>query len=248
MMKKYWNLSIQMIFQNPFASLNPRMTLAQTLNESVRFHYPNLSADAVDDKVDTVLLSVGLAQSQKKRYPHEFSGGQQQRISIARALVIEPHFLIADEPVSALDISVQAQVLNVLKDIHQQRRLTIFFISHDLSVVRYFASDVGVLFLGALCEIAPKQMLFDNPLHPYSRALLDATPKILGGQTSNSKAPITLNSPQKSEDGSAVGCPLVWRCPFAKEVCHQQTPQLKAADNANHLVACHGIDENWIHE
>ncbi|MBL4906014.1 MAG: ATP-binding cassette domain-containing protein, partial [Sneathiella sp.] len=171
---------MQMIFQNPYASLNPRMTVSQTLEEPLLIHAPHLSKGEMKDKVEQVMLSVGNDPAWGERYPHEFSGGQRQRISIARALMLDPEFVVADEPISALDVSIQAQVLNVMMDAQEARDLTYLFITHDLSVVEHFGSKVAVMYLGTVCELAETGTLFATPRHPYTQALLSAIPKIDG--------------------------------------------------------------------
>ncbi len=232
---------MQMIFQNPYASLNPRMTVRQTLEEPVRFHHPSFSGDDVRTQVAEVMKSVGVDPSWAERFPHEFSGGQRQRISIARALTMNPEFIVADEPISALDVSIQAQVLNLLMDAQQQRGLTYLFITHDLSVVEHFGSRVAVMYLGTLCELAETRRLFASPRHPYTQALLSAIPRLdrkdSGHIRLKGEVPTPINLP--------TGCVFHKRCPHAKQRCEQEIPSPLPVDEGT-LVACHGIEEGWI--
>ncbi|APG49002.1 ABC transporter ATP-binding protein [Phaeobacter porticola] len=232
---------MQMIFQNPYASLNPRMTIQQALEEPVRHHNPRMSRGEVRDKVAEVMQSVGVDPSWSSRYPHEFSGGQRQRIAIARALTVDPEFIIADEPISALDVSIQAQVLNLMLEAKDQRGLTYFFITHDLSVVEHFGTRVAVLYLGTLCELADTRTLFENPKHPYTRALLSAVPKLNddgpGHIRLQGEIPTPINLP--------LGCPFQSRCAFANARCREVRPRpLQQADGST--VACHAVEENRL--
>jgi len=231
---------MQMIFQNPYASLNPRMTITQTLEEPIKFHQPQLSRPEMLDKVAEVMQSVGVDPSWGVRFPHEFSGGQRQRISIARALIVDPEFIVADEPISALDVSIQAQVLNLLMDAQQQRGLTYLFITHDLSVVEHFGTRVAVMYLGTICEIAPTQQLFGKPKHPYTQALLSAIPNL------EDKKPdfIRLQGEVPTPVNLPTGCVFNGRCPHANERCRQQVPELTLTDTT--LVACHGVEEGRL--
>ncbi len=169
---------MQMIFQDPYASLNPRMMIRQTLEEPIRFHRRDISGNEVRERVAAVMEQVGVDPRWMTRYPHEFSGGQRQRISIARALMVDPGFVVADEPISALDVSIQAQILNLLMDAQEERGLTYLFITHDLSVVEHISTRVAVMYLGSLCEVAETRTLFTSPRHPYTRALLSAIPRV----------------------------------------------------------------------
>ena len=202
--------SLQIVFQNPYASLNPRMTLVQTLEEPVRHHNPEMSRAEVVDRVAQVMLSVGVDPNWMKRYPHEFSGGQRQRIAIARALTVDPEFIVADEPISALDVSIQAQVLNLMLEAKEARGLTYLFITHDLSVVEHFGTKVVVLYLGSVCEIADTRTLFAAPKHPYTRALLSAVPQLKDDKPNHirlkGEIPTPINLP--------AGCPFASRCSF----------------------------------
>lgn len=232
---------MQMIFQNPYASLNPRMTIQQALEEPVRHHNPSLSRSAVRDKVADVMRSVGIDPSWSKRYPHEFSGGQRQRIAIARALTVDPEFIIADEPISALDVSIQAQVLNLMLEAKEQRGLTYLFITHDLSVVQHFGTRVVVLYLGSICELADTATLFSNPKHPYTRALLSAVPQLNDDKPNHirlkGEIPTPINLPQ--------GCPFQSRCAYANERCRVEQPR-PLQQSGGGMVACHAVEEDRI--
>ena len=232
---------MQMIFQNPYASLNPRMTINETLSEPVSFHNPSWNKGEVRDKVHEVMFSVGVDPSWGVRFPHECSGGQRQRISIARALAVDPEFIVADEPISALDVSIQAQVLNLMMDAQEQRDLTYMFITHDLSVVEHFGSRVAVMYLGTLCELATSEQLFDSPRHPYTKALLSAIPKLQDDRPNHIKlqgeVPTPVNLP--------TGCVFHGRCPHADKRCQEEIPKLIATDSGSQ-VACHAIEEGRI--
>ncbi|MDE9450348.1 ATP-binding cassette domain-containing protein [Aliiroseovarius sp. Z3] len=234
---------IQMIFQNPYASLNPRMTIRQALEEPVKHHFPSFSAAEVRDKVTEVMMSVGVDPSWAKRYPHEFSGGQRQRIAIARALTVDPEFIIADEPISALDVSIQAQVLNLMLEAKESRGLTYLFITHDLSVVEHFGTRVAVLYLGAVCEVADTATLFSNPKHPYTRALLSAVPQLKDDRPNHirlkGEIPTPINMPQ--------GCPFQSRCAFANNRCRSEPPKAIHQPDGS-LVACHAVEEHRLDE
>ncbi len=232
---------MQMIFQNPYASLNPRMTIQQTLEEPVKYHNPALSQGEIADKVTEVMQSVGVDPSWSRRYPHEFSGGQRQRIAIARALTVDPEFIIADEPISALDVSIQAQVLNLMLEAKDQRGLTYLFITHDLSVVQHFGTRVVVLYLGSICELADTATLFENPKHPYTRALLSAIPQLKDDKPNHirlrGEIPTPINLPQ--------GCPFQSRCAYANDRCGAEQPRpLQQPDGS--MVACHAVEENRL--
>lgn len=232
---------MQMIFQNPYASLNPRMTIRQALEEPVRYHNPGMARSEVHDKVADVMQSVGVEPSWSGRYPHEFSGGQRQRIAIARALTVDPEFIIADEPISALDVSIQAQVLNLMLEAKEQRGLTYLFITHDLSVVQHFGTRVAVLYLGTVCELADTATLFQNPRHPYTKALLSAVPQLKDDRPNHirlrGEIPTPINLPQ--------GCPFQSRCSYANNRCKLEQPRpIQQPDGA--LVACHGVAEGRL--
>jgi peptide/nickel transport system ATP-binding protein len=229
---------MQMIFQDPYASLNPRKTVRQTLEEPVVFHNPGMPAGEVGDRVATVMHQVGVDPAWAGRYPHEFSGGQRQRISIARALMVDPEFIVADEPVSALDVSIQAQILNLLMDAQEQRGLTYMFITHDLSVVRHISTRVAVMYLGRLCELAPAASLFEHPRHPYTRALLSAIPVL--GQTKSGHIRLSGEVPTPIDLPS--GCVFHGRCTHADNRCIAEVPAIREVENGVR-VACHAVEE-----
>ncbi|WNL40947.1 ATP-binding cassette domain-containing protein [Halomonas sp. PAMB 3264] len=232
---------MQMIFQNPYASLNPRMTIQQTLEEPLRFHHPEWDRAKVADKVETVMRSVGIDPDWGKRFGHEFSGGQRQRIAIARALAVDPEFIVADEPISALDVSIQAQVLNLLMDAQRERNLTYLFITHDLAVVEHFGTRVAVMYLGTVCEIATTATLFDKPRHPYTQALLSAIPRLKDDRPQHirlsGEVPTPVNLPS--------GCVFHGRCPHANARCKAEIPLLQTQPDGTR-VACHGVEEGRL--
>ncbi|MFP3976407.1 ABC transporter ATP-binding protein [Marinobacter sp. KMM 10035] len=232
---------MQMIFQNPYASLNPRMTIQQTLEEPIHFHRPELSRDEVRGKVQEVMASVGIDPDWGSRFGHEFSGGQRQRIAIARALAVDPEFIVADEPISALDVSIQAQVLNLLMEAQETRNLTYLFITHDLAVVEHFGTRVAVMYLGRVCELADTKTLFAEPRHPYTQALLSAIPKLEDDRPNyirlQGEVPTPVNLPS--------GCVFHGRCPYANDRCRQQIPQLITTDSGTQ-VACHAVEEGRL--
>ena len=230
---------IQMIFQNPYASLNPRMTILEALEEPVRHHNPEFNNTAVRERVGEVMRSVGVDPAWAKRYPHEFSGGQRQRIAIARALTVDPEFIVADEPISALDVSIQAQVLNLMLEAKEKRGLTYLFITHDLSVVEHFGTRVVVLYLGSVCEVADTRTLFSAPKHPYTTALLSAVPQLKDDRPNHirlkGEIPTPINLPQ--------GCPFKSRCAFANKRCDEEKPKAIQQPDGS-LVACHAVEED----
>ena len=232
---------MQMIFQDPYASLNPRWRVARIISEPLRAQHLLADKQAVRNRVGELLKQVGLAPEDGDRFPHEFSGGQRQRISIARALSSNPEFLVCDEPTSALDVSVQAQVLNLMKDLQQQLGLTYLFIAHNLAVVAYIASRVGVMYLGRLVELAEASTLVTHPRHPYTRMLLDAIPDLdMSGRPRTPVAgevPNPLNPP--------AGCAFHPRCPHANERCKTERPILNAV-GAGGRVACHAVEEGRL--
>ncbi|MDR5902115.1 ABC transporter ATP-binding protein [Halomonas icarae] len=232
---------MQMIFQNPYASLNPRMTIQQTLEEPIRLHHPDWSRQRVRDQVDEVMESVGIAADWGKRYGHEFSGGQRQRIAIARALAVDPEFIVADEPISALDVSIQAQVLNLLMDARRDRNLTYLFITHDLAVVEHFGTRVAVMYLGRVCEVAPTATLFATPRHPYTQALMSAIPRLEDERPQH----IRLEGEVPTPVHLPSGCVFHARCPHANARCREEVPRLIARDDGSQ-VACHGVEEGRI--
>lgn len=232
---------MQMIFQNPYASLNPRMTIQQTLEEPIRFHQPDASESQIRDKVQDVMESVGIDPDWGSRFGHEFSGGQRQRIAIARALAVDPEFIVADEPISALDVSIQAQVLNLLMEAQESRNLTYLFITHDLAVVEHFGTRVAVMYLGRVCELADTKTLFSTPRHPYTQALLSAIPKLEDDRPNHIRLQGEVPTPVQLPSG----CVFHGRCPYANDRCRQEIPQLIATDGGAQ-VACHAVEEGRL--
>ena len=228
---------IQMIFQDPYASLNPRMTIGDIIAEPIIINHL-LPANEVEERVIYLLNCVGLARHQRNRYPHEFSGGQRQRVGIARALAVEPKLIVCDEPVSALDVSIQAQVLNLLDDLKAEFGLTYLFIAHGLNVVKHISDRVGVMYLGKLMEIAPKRELYANPLHPYTQALLSAIPII---NPEKKKERIILKGDVPSPINPPAGCRFCSRCFKELDHCKLSSPVLKEI-SPDHWVACHLFD------
>lgn len=225
---------LQMIFQDPYSSLNPRMPVGEIIGEAVREH--NLvEKNRLKDYILQIMEECGLRRYYIDRYPHEFSGGQRQRICIARALALRPELVIADEPVSALDVSIQAQVINLMKDLQTKNGLTYLFISHDLSVVEYLADTVGVMYLGSLVELATKEQIFSNPKHPYTQALLSAVPIPDPDKKMNR---IILEGDIPSASNPPKGCKFHTRCPNCMDICKEQVPVWKDYGNG-HYTACH---------
>ncbi|RUT31074.1 ATP-binding cassette domain-containing protein [Arsenicitalea aurantiaca] len=224
---------MQIIFQDPYASLNPRMSVGQTLSEALELHAIGTRADRAE-RVGDLLEQVGLPRAVAQRFPHEFSGGQRQRIGIARALAVNPGFIVADEPVSALDVSIQAQIINLLQDLRQELGLSILFIGHDLSVIEFLCDRVVVLYLGRIMETATAADLYANPRHPYTRALLDAAPV---PDPRKRRERITLKGDLPSPSAPPSGCVFRTRCPFAIAACAETVPPLETV-GARHQVAC----------
>jgi len=225
---------MQIIFQDPYSSLNPRLTVSDIVGEALKEH--NLANNhSLTSMVREAIEKCGLQQHHMRRYPHEFSGGQRQRIGIARALALDPEFIVCDEPVSALDVSIQSQILNLLMDLQDEMGLTYLFISHDLSVVRHISNRVGVMYLGDLVEVSEVESMFTNPLHPYTRALLSAIP-VPNPKKKGEK--IILKGTIPSPANPPQGCKFNTRCPEAENICREEPPVLKEVE-PDHRVACH---------
>ncbi|KOA20224.1 oligopeptide transport ATP-binding protein OppF [Clostridium homopropionicum DSM 5847] len=234
--KKEFNKKAQMIFQDPYASLNPRMLVGNIIGEGLDIH-GILKGEERQNRIYELLELVGLNREHANRFPHEFSGGQRQRIGIARALALNPDFIVCDEPISALDVSVQAQVVNLLQDLQKQYGLTYLFIAHDLSMVRYISDRVAVMYLGVIAELAESDELYENPMHPYTKALLSAIP-IPDPDMQKSKKRILLEGEVPSPINPLPGCKFVERCQHATERCREERPELKEV-KPGHFVACH---------
>ena len=225
---------MQIIFQDPYASLNPRMSVKQIIGEPLTTHKVVSGKVQLNNMVRELMHEVGIPEEFMNRYPHQFSGGQRQRIGIARALALKPRLIVCDEPVSALDVSIQSQVLNLLKDLQAQYQLTYLFISHDLSVVRYIADRVCVMFLGKICEMGDTESLYQHPLHPYTSFLLEAIPKADPKQRKEKRL---LTGEIPSPVNPPSGCRFHTRCPYATEECRTQEPKMQLIDGRE--VACH---------
>ncbi|MGX8795917.1 ABC transporter ATP-binding protein [Fusibacter sp. JL298sf-3] len=230
---------IQMIFQDPYASLNTRMTVADIIGEGMEIHTTLRGAEK-EKRIHDLLQTVGLKKEHAGRYPHEFSGGQRQRIGIARALAIEPELIICDEPISALDVSIQAQVVNMLEDLQEELGLTYLFIAHDLSMVKHISDRIGVMYLGNMMEIATSEALYDKPLHPYTQALLSSIP--VPDPTAKREDRIVLQGDVKSPINPKEGCRFSTRCRYCIDKCNDVTPMLREIE-PNHFVACHRVKE-----
>ncbi|MCI0342139.1 MAG: ATP-binding cassette domain-containing protein [Planctomycetales bacterium] len=230
---------LQMIFQDPYASLNPRMTVGAIVEEPL-WNFGEGTRAERRDRVAELLQVVGLDPAFVRRYPHEFSGGQRQRIGVARALALNPRIIICDEPVSALDVSIQAQVVNLLEELQQRLHLSYVFIAHDLAVVRHISDRVAVMYLGRIVELADRNALYENPLHPYTRALLSAVP-IPDPEVESKRARIVLRGDVPSPDREFVGCRFAARCPLKEPRCETEDPPLRDA-GGGHRVACHLVE------
>jgi peptide/nickel transport system ATP-binding protein len=233
-MLKFLRRRLQIIFQDPYSSLDPRMTVAEIVGEPLQVHGIAKGSERTD-RVQKLLAAVGLNPEQMKRYPHQFSGGQRQRIGIARALALEPELIVADEPISALDVSIQAQVVNLLQDLQEQFGLTYLFIAHDLSVIKYISDRVAVMYLGKIVEVAATEALFMNPKHPYTEALMSAVPvpdpDYKGEQ-------IILEGDVPSPMNPPAGCYFHERCRYAQKICKVESPLYHDLGN-EHFVSCH---------
>ena len=228
---------MQIIFQDPSASLDPRMTVGEIIGEALDIHKLCASKKERSDRIKELLAMVGLNTEHANRYPHEFSGGQQQRVGIARALAVKPEFIVCDEPISALDVSIQSQVVNMLEDMQQDLGLTYLFIAHDLSVVRHISSRIGVMYLGTLVELAESYELNRNPIHPYTKTLLSAVP-VPDPEVSRSRQRIVLEGDIPSPMNPPKGCRFHTRCPYATDKCKEAVPQFKE-HGPGHWAACH---------
>ena len=234
---------MQIVFQDPFSSLNPRMTVRKLIAEPIEFHGIHTNKKDVDENVDRLMETVGLSTSMRDRYPHEFSGGQRQRIGIARGLAVNPSFIVCDEPISALDVSIQAQVLNLLSQLQEEFHLTYLFISHDLSVVRYASDRAAVMYLGNVVEIGKTSELFSTPGHPYTDALLSAIPV---PDPEANRERVLLSGDVPSASSPPPGCSFHPRCVFAQDICKREVPTLETfgrSKDPEHSVACHFKEE-----
>lgn len=228
---------MQMVFQDPYSSLNPRMTVGEIIGEAMLEHQLCQKKELAD-QVAAVMQECGLQASYMQRFPHEFSGGQRQRIGIARSLILHPKLVVCDEPVSALDVSIQSQIINLLLDLQEKRNLSYLFISHDLSVVEYISTRVAVMYLGNIVEMAETEELFQHPLHPYTKALMSAIPN---PDPTKKRTRILLQGDLPSPSNPPSGCKFRTRCPYAKERCAQEVPQYTDRTGTGHFAACHFV-------
>jgi len=239
---KTYRRKMQIIFQDPSASLDPRMTVGEIVGEAIDIHNLASSKAQRDEMIKGLLNEVGLNSEHANRFPHEFSGGQQQRVGIARALAVKPEFIVCDEPISALDVSIQSQIVNMLEDMQNELGLTYMFIAHDLSVVRHISNRIGVMYLGSLVELGESYELNRNPIHPYTKTLLSAVP-VPDPQVSRARQRIVLEGDIPSPMNPPTGCRFHTRCPYAKEICREQTPVFKEYEK-DHWAACHLLEGN----
>lgn len=226
----------QIIFQDPYASLDPRMTIGEIITEGMNVHF-HMSEKEKEEKVNQLLKKVGLNYEYANRFAHELSGGQRQRVGIARALAVEPKFIVCDEPISALDVSIQAQIVNLLIQLQKEMGLTYLFISHDLSMVKHISDRVGVMYLGSMVELAGNRELYENPIHPYTKALISAIP-LADPNEEKARKRVHLEGEVPSPINPPAGCRFHGRCKYASEICRQKMPELKEAV-PGHFVACH---------
>lgn len=233
---KEFNRSMQMIFQDPYASLNPRMTISDIVGEGIDIHKLSKGEERLK-RIHELLNTVGLNKEHANRFAHEFSGGQRQRIGIARALAVEPEFIICDEPISALDVSIQAQIVNLLQDLQEEKGLTYLFIAHDLSMVKHISDRIAVMYLGQIVELAESVELSTNPLHPYTEALLSAIP-IPDPNIERARQRIILEGDVASPLNAPEGCPFAPRCSKVMPICHEVRPEFREIE-PDHFVACH---------
>lgn len=238
--EKAFRKEVQMIFQDPYASLNPRMTVGEIIKEPMEIHGILNSAKEREERAAELLKTVGLKPDHIRRYPHEFSGGQRQRISIARTLALNPKFIICDEPISALDVSIQAQIINLLQEIQQEMGISYLFVAHDLSMVNYISHRIGVMYLGHLVEVGEADELYGNPIHPYTKALLSAIP-IPDPDVAKARSRIRLEGELPTPINPPAGCPFAGRCPYADEQCRKELPPME--DFGGHMAACWHVKE-----
>ena len=234
---------MQIVFQDPYASLDPRMTVGDIVGEPLDIYHAYESKAERREKILELLNLVGLNSEHMNRYPHEFSGGQRQRVSIARSMALRPDFIVCDEPISALDVSIQAQVINMLMELQQKLNMTYLFIAHDLNVVRHISKRVGVMYLGSLVEVCDANELYKNPLHPYTQALLSAIP-IPDPNVSRSRHRVVLEGEVPSPMNPPKGCKFHTRCPYARDICREARPETIEVGQG-HTCACHKVEQGW---
>ncbi|MCI6868759.1 MAG: ABC transporter ATP-binding protein [Lachnospiraceae bacterium] len=238
---KPYRREMQIVFQDPYASLDPRMTVGDIVGEAIDIHHLAASKEERYNKIQSLLQCVGLNSEHANRYPHEFSGGQRQRVGIARALAVDPKFIVCDEPISALDVSIQAQVVNMFEDLQAEMGLTYLFIAHDLSVVKHISNRIGVMYLGKLVELADSYELIFHSLHPYTKSLISAIP-IADPKVARSSKRIVLEGDVPSPLNPPSGCRFRTRCPYATEQCAQEVPQWREVSKG-HYAACHNLEK-----